>query len=113
MAKEEPLASERVVVAAPMSLAGAFGRIRRLYGDMTRRISGPVWIPVRIILWILLAAVLVVWWAIVICWYILWGIWLVPYRLIRRGSRKRKVTARQHRELLGAIEDRDRGPEDV
>jgi hypothetical protein len=28
-------------------------------------------------------------WAFVVCWYLVWGLWLVPYRLIRRVSAKR------------------------
>jgi hypothetical protein len=32
---------------------------------------------------------------------------LVPYRLIRRGSRKRKRQALQHREMLSAIQTRN------
>lgn len=42
-------------------------------------------------------------WTLVLCWYILFGLLLVPYRLIRRGSRKRKQQALQHREMLAAI----------
>ena len=33
-----------------------------------------------------------------------WGIWLVPYRLLRRGARKRKAEALRHRELMGTIQ---------
>ena len=34
---------------------------------------------------------------------------LVPYRLIRRGSRKRKREALQHREVIAAIQTRSDG----
>jgi len=102
---EPQLASERVVVAAPMSLAGAFGRVRRLYGDITRHLPDQpaVEYPVKVLVWLLCVAVLLVWWSIVLAWYVFWGILLIPYRLIRRGSRKRKVTALQHRETLSAM----------
>jgi hypothetical protein len=110
MTRNEPLKSERVVVAAPMSFAGAFGRIRRLYGDLTRRLAGPKWLAVRVLIGLALVCVLVVWWAAVVAWYLLWGILLIPYRLIRRGTRKRKITARQHRELLSALERQNEPP---
>ena len=46
-------------------------------------------------------------WCFVTAWYLIWGLWLVPYRLIRRGSRKRKREALQHREMIAAIQSRD------
>jgi hypothetical protein len=52
-----------------------------------------------------LAIVLVVSvWVLVTAWYLLWGLALVPYRLLRRGARKRKVEMLRHRELLGTIQ---------
>ena len=46
-------------------------------------------------------------WLFVTSWYLFFGIFLVPYRLIRRGQRKRKREALQHRETLAAITHRD------
>jgi hypothetical protein len=43
-------------------------------------------------------------WAFVTAWYLMWGVWLVPYRLLRRGARKRKTEAMRHRELMGTIQ---------
>jgi hypothetical protein len=40
-------------------------------------------------------------------WYLTWGLFPVPYRVIRRGSRKRRRNALQHRELLAAIRQND------
>ena len=37
-------------------------------------------------------------------WYLTWGLLLVPYRLVRRSARKRKLEALRHRELLGTIQ---------
>jgi hypothetical protein len=37
-----------------------------------------------------------VWWALAVCWYcvfLIFGIVLIPYRLLRRGARKRKQEA--------------------
>jgi hypothetical protein len=39
-------------------------------------------------------------WAFVLCWYFIFGLWLVPYRLIRRGQRKRHMQELRHREML-------------
>jgi len=38
----------------------------------------------------------------VLCWYAIFGLLLVPYRLLRRGQRKRDVAAKRHAELLAA-----------
>jgi hypothetical protein len=55
--------------------------------------------------WRFLAIVLVILaWAFVTAWYLLWGLLLVPYRLLRRGARKRKAEALRHRELMGTIQ---------
>jgi hypothetical protein len=91
------LASEKVVVAAPMSFAGSAARTWRLTG-LTAQPGARVALGVLSVILIALA------WVIVLAWYVLWGVFLVPYRLIRRGSRKRKREALQHREQLAAIE---------
>ena len=91
------LASEDVIINAPMSYAGSAQRIFRI-----RRRAPGGWqlaaITVLAIVVVLLA------WAIVTAWYVVWGLWLVPYRLLRRGARKRKAEAMRHRELMGTIQ---------
>ena len=91
------LASEDVIINAPMSYAGSAQRIMRL-----RRRAEVGWaiaaITVLAVLLVLMA------WALVTVWYLIWGFWLVPYRLLRRGSRKRKAEAMRHRELMGTIQ---------
>ena len=91
------LASEDVIINAPMSYAGSAQRIMRL-----RRSAEVGWaiaaITVVAVLLVLVA------WALVTVWYLVWGFWLVPYRLLRRGSRKRKAEAMRHRELMGTIQ---------
>lgn len=91
------LASEKVVVAAPLSFAGSAARIWKLTGITSQA-------PARVGLGVLAILLILVAWVIVLAWYLVWGIFLVPYRLIRRGSRKRKREALQHREQLAAIE---------
>lgn len=91
------LASEDVIVNAPMSYAGSAQRIMRL-----RRRAPEGWQNVA--LTVLAVLLVLVAWALVTSWYLVWGLWLVPYRLLRRGSRKRKAEAMRHRELMGTIQ---------
>lgn len=100
--KTTPLASDRVIINAPMSFAGATQRSWRV-GDHA---SGtPRWAIVAFII----VPIVVVWWGAVLVWYFTFGLLLVPYRLLRRGARKRKAEALRHREMLGAI-DHTRAP---
>lgn len=87
----EQHASERVIINAPMSFSGAAQRAWRL-----RRGPGlRLWWTTTLVL-----LLLVVWWAGVAAWYVTFGLLLVPYRLLRRGARKRKAEALRHREML-------------
>jgi hypothetical protein len=94
------LQSEKVVIAAPLSYAGSAARIWKLTGMGE---AAPARIGLALIAMILILGA----WAFVTAWYIVWGIWLIPYRLIRRGSRKRKREALQHREMMAAIQSRN------
>jgi uncharacterized protein DUF1707 len=91
------LASEDVIINAPMSYAGSAQRIMRI----RRRAEGGRTLAAITALAILLILVA---WVFVTAWYLIWGLWLVPYRLLRRGARKRKAEALRHRELLGTIQ---------
>jgi hypothetical protein len=93
------LESEKVVVSAPMSYAGSAARIWKLTG-----LSEAV--PARIGLGLAAIVLILGAWVFVSAWYIAFGLLLVPYRLVRRGSRKRKRDALQHRELLTAMQNR-------
>jgi hypothetical protein len=91
------LASEDVIINAPFSYAGSAQRIWRI-----RRRARVGWPLVAVTM--LAIVFVVVAWAFVTAWYLIWGLWLVPYRLLRRGARKRKAQAMRHRELMGAIQ---------
>jgi hypothetical protein len=91
------LASEDVIINAPLSYAGSAQRIMRL----RRRAQGGSALAAITVLAVLLMLVA---WAAVTVWYVFWGIWLIPYRLLRRGARKRKAEAIRHRELMGTIQ---------
>jgi hypothetical protein len=102
-ARASQLQSEKVVIAAPLSFAGSAARIWKLV-----RLSDDTWM--RLVLGVAAVFLIALAWCFVLGWYLVWGIFLVPYRLIRRGSRKRKREALQHREMMAAIQDR-RPPE--
>jgi DUF1707 SHOCT-like domain len=91
------LASEDVIINAPMSYVGSAQRIMRI-----RRRAHVGW-AVFVITALAVLLVLVAW-AFVTVWYLMWGLLLVPYRLLRRGARKRKAEAMRHRELMGTIQ---------
>lgn len=91
---DKPLPSERVIVQAPMSFTGSARRIWRI------RHGGAV---IRSVLTALAVTLIVIAWVLVLCWYLLFGLLLVPYRLIRRRDRERRRQGLQHRELLERI----------
>jgi hypothetical protein len=88
----QKLASETVVVEAPFSLTGSTKRLLR----GTERWN-------RIVRVVVLVVLLPVVWSFIVLWYLMWGIWLIPYRLIRRSSRTRKRQELQHREMLNQM----------
>jgi Flp pilus assembly protein TadB len=94
------LESEKVVISAPLSYAGSAARIWKLTG-LTESTGARIALGVAAVILILGA------WCFVTAWYVVFGLLLVPYRLIRRGSRKRKREALQHRETLAAIQSRN------
>lgn len=89
------LASEKVIVSAPLSYAGSAQRIYRLRGNST----GGGRVALTVLAVVLIAGA----WSFVTAWYFTFGLLLVPYRLLRRGARKRKRQALQHREMLAAV----------
>ena len=99
------LASEAVILNAPLSFAGSWQRLLRLTKRITKGISR-TWLRVAVQVAILYTIIPFVW-AFIAVWYCTFGLLLVPYRLIRRGNRKSKRAALQHRELLDALQRRD------
>lgn len=94
------LASERVVLSAPMSYAGSSSRLWRL----TRMSEQPAW---RVLLVALAVVLVAVAWVVVTAWYLIFGVLLLlPFRVFRRGQRRRRLDALRHRELLAASERR-------
>jgi hypothetical protein len=92
------LASERIVAAAPMSFTGSAQRIWHITW-------GRAGWPAACFTTLALLGIVVAW-AAVLAWYLIWGLLLVPYRLIRRSGRKRRRMELRHRELMATIAER-------
>lgn len=89
-----PPPSSAVIIQSPTSFVGSYRRLRK----MTRR-----WPALT---WPLFVLTLIMAWSLVVCWYCIFGLLLVPWRLLRRGGRKRKLEARRHDELIAAAMSR-------
>ena len=59
------------------------------------RAFGNLWLR-----WTLGLFVLVMWWTVILFWYAFFALLLVPYRIVRRGARKRRLEDARHREML-------------
>ena len=89
------LDSERVVVQSPMSFSGSARRI------WLALVTGkPALLKWGLTVWLALVLVATVW-TVIAAWYLMFGLLVVPWRLLRRGSRKRKRDELRHREMLG------------
>lgn len=87
------LESERVVVQSPLSFVGSARRLWRLTDVGPDPWAKVVTIPLAVLL---VAAA----WVFVAAWTAVFGLLLVPYRLVRRGGRRRKQEGLRHREML-------------
>lgn len=95
----EKLASEKVVISAPMSFTGSAQRIFKITGTESALVKWLLLVPLAVLL-------IVTAWSFVFIWYMIFGIWLVPYRLIRRSQRRDKRDRLRHQELLEQAESR-------
>lgn len=99
------LPSEKVVISAPFSFTGSAQRIWKITSVDNQLAKWLLFTPLALVL-IMSALVFVLFWYFVM--YILFGILFIPYRLLRRGSRKRRQERLRHREVLDAIERKAR-----
>lgn len=85
--------------ASPLSFSGSGSRLTT-WGKRAS-LNRPPWIQISI--WILVVSAITVVWALVFSWYVLiytmFGLWVIPYRLIRRGQRRRKAQAKAIRQM--------------
>jgi hypothetical protein len=84
--------SRDYTVEAPMSYAGS---ARRLW----RGNDGLLWRLLALLFFIPFM------WTAVTLWYLTFGLLVVPYRLIRRDQRKRKLADLRHREVIEAVNE--------
>lgn len=96
------LASEKVIASAPTSFSGSAARIWKMTDSDNTALKWLLLVPIALCL-IFMA------WSLVAVWYFiifgLFGIFVIPFRLLTRSGRKRTRGKLQHRELLEAIRD--------
>lgn len=94
------LASEKVVVSAPLSFSGSAQRIWKI-----TNVDNPI---AKIALALLAITLIAFACMFVLCWYfvmyVLFGVFFFIFRLFTRGRRKNKRDKLRHREVLDAIE---------
>ena len=97
------LLSEKKVVSAPFSFVGSAKRIWKITGSSLLS---------KLIMFVPALAFILVGWIFVLNWYLIFGIFVIPYRLIRRGQRKREREyireLEQRSEKLSQLEQRSR-----
>lgn len=96
------LASEKVIVSAPTSFSGSAARIWKITDTDNNLLKWLVLVPVAL-------ALVIMAWSFVAIWYFiifgLFGIFVIPFRLLTRSGRNRKRNRLQHRELLAAVRE--------
>ena len=96
------LASEKVVISAPLSFSGSAQRIWKI-----TNVDNPI---AKIALSLLAITLIAGAWVFVLFWYfimyVLFGVFFFIFRLFTRGRRKSKRDKLRHREVLDAIEQR-------
>ena len=96
------LNSENVVLSAPTSFSGSAARIWKLTKTDNNLLKWFVLVP-------LVLSLIFMAWSFVTIWYFiifgLFGVFVIPFRLLTRSRRNRKRNKLQHRELLEAVRD--------
>ena len=96
------LASEKVVVSAPLSFSGSAQRIWKI-----TNVENPI---LKTVLGLIAVTLIMCTWVFVVMWYfvmyVLFGVFFFIFRLFTRSRRKNKRDKLRHREVLDAIEQR-------
>ncbi len=96
------LASEQVVVSAPLSFSGSARRIWKITD-----VENPI---LKTSLGLIAVTLIVCAWVFVAMWYfvmyVLFGVFFFIFRLFTRSRRKSKRDKLRHREVLDAIDQR-------
>lgn len=94
----DTLDSEKVILESPMSFTGA---TKRIWPEMMDKNVN------KYVKWLLLFPmtlfVLYIVYAVIFTWYMIFGLLLLPFRLMMRSSRNKKKQEMQHRELLQSL----------
>ena len=94
------LASEKVVVSAPLSFSGSAQRIWKI-----TNVENPI---AKFALALIAITLIMGAWMFVLCWYfvmyVLFGVFFFFFRLFTRGRRKSKRDKLRHREVLDAVQ---------
>lgn len=88
--------SESIIIQSPTSFVGSARRIWKL-----TRIDPPA---LKLLTVPTAVALILCAWVFCAMWLWLFGLLLVPWRLLRRGQRRRKQENLRHREVLGSVE---------
>lgn len=91
------LESEKIVTSSPLTYSGSYRRIRnRVAGVDSGAAKWLVAVPLAVL------AVAAMWAVATVVWVLSLSLLFVsvPWKMIRRGSRKRKVAEARHRESL-------------
>jgi hypothetical protein len=91
--------SNRIVISAPMSFSGSVQRIFKIVDFDNFLLKWILLIPFALLLTLIT-------WSFVLIWYLIFGFWVIPYRLIRRSQRREKRDRLRHKELLEQVETR-------
>ena len=96
------LASEKVIVSAPLSFSGSAQRIWKITD-----VENPI---AKFALALIAITLIMCAWMFVLCWYfvmyVLFGVFFFIFRLFTRSRRKNQRDKLRHREVLDAIEQR-------
>jgi Flp pilus assembly protein TadB len=96
------LESEKIVISAPLSFAGSYQIIWKITESNNITLKFTLLVPLAICLVCVAWMFVFIWYFIL---YVLFGIFFIPFRLWRRGSRKNKRDKLRHREILDAIQN--------
>lgn len=89
--------STQMVLSAPMSFVGAGARMRRLFKRLSWKKKLLAYVP--------FVMILTLWWTFIMSWYVVFGMLVVPYRLFRRGHRRRRMEDQRQYELIEAMHE--------
>jgi D-alanyl-lipoteichoic acid acyltransferase DltB (MBOAT superfamily) len=92
--------SSRIVIESPFSFAGSKKRIWNISSNPFVR-------------WLLLVWLVMFAWMGVVVWYMVWGLWVAPWRLLRRGHRREKRDKLRHQEMMAQVERVQQGAQEI